>query len=414
MKLTKLLVINTSSQLAGRLVSAGLYFVVILLLARAFSADLFGEYIKVVTVLTGMFVFVDFGLNPIYLHLVSEKKVNGYATLFVFRIFWSLSLYFFLLLLLLVGVHFNFLSYDSFFLFGIFVGGWSLVFGALTVSTTAAFQYHKKWHLVAISQVLGTLATLIGVWASVEFANHETSMYVGSIVSYLIGSLVTSFFSCMFFWRLGESNFNWKVNSSIAKLLLQRSLPLGLMMVVNGFYLRNGVLALSLARSSAEVGEYGLAYKFFEITLILPAFLMNSYYPDLLMKKTGIRNADLTKMLITLIKLSIVTATALLIGAPLLVFVRSEFARSVEILKTFSIIVPLFFLTAPLTWIYILKHQQKKLLYIYTFAFAFNLLITRILVSSYGSIGAVWAIGASETMVLLGGLMLYYQKYGKN
>lgn len=414
MKLTKHLMINTSFQLVGRLVSAGLYFVVILLLARAFSSELFGEYIKVVTFLTGIFVLVDFGLNPIYLHMVSEKKVSGYIPLVVFRVLWSLSLYLLLSLLLLTGVYFKFFSYDSYFLIGIFVGGWSLVFGALTTSTIAVFQNHKKWHFVAISQIFGTLITLIGVWASVRFANHQAWMYIGSIVSYQVGSAVTAFFSCVFFWRLGGFSSDWREGLSIVKLLVQRSLPLGLMMVVNGLYLRNGVLALSLTRSSAEVGEYGLAYKFFEITLILPAFLMNSYYPDLLAKKSNFRSADLTKILITLAKLSFVVSATMWFGAPFLVFIKPDFAQSVSLMRTFSVMVPLFFLTAPLTWVYILKQKQKKLLYIYTVALVFNLLITRILVSAYGSLGAIWAIGASEILVLLGGTMLYYQKYGKN
>ena len=51
------------------------------------------------------------------------------------------------------------------------------------------------------------------------------------------------------------------------------SFPLGLTLLFNVVYFHIDSIILTFTRTSAEVGIYGLAYKIFELPLVLPTFL---------------------------------------------------------------------------------------------------------------------------------------------
>jgi len=61
--------------------------------------------------------------------------------------------------------------------------------------------------------------------------------------------------------------------------LLATTLPLGLTLAVNELYFRIDTFILSLFRPFAEVGQYTLAFRVFELLAVFPAIVMTSAFP---------------------------------------------------------------------------------------------------------------------------------------
>ena len=148
-------------------------------------------------------------------------------------------------------------------------------------------------------------------------------------------------------------------------------------------YMRMGIFSLNSSHTSIEVGEYGLAFKFFEFAIALPTFIMNSVYPELLqlqLKKGRFFSARIKQLCSYLFIFSLITTAGVWVFAGTLPFIRIDFLASVAILRMLAILIPVFFMTSPLIWLFVMRRQQKFLVMIYFVASVGSLLLNNFLV----------------------------------
>jgi O-antigen/teichoic acid export membrane protein len=67
---------NTLYQLIGKLITAGITFLVTILIARQFGSTGFGEFTKITTYVAFFYLIVDFGQNAIVLKQISNLKTQ--------------------------------------------------------------------------------------------------------------------------------------------------------------------------------------------------------------------------------------------------------------------------------------------------------------------------------------------------
>ena len=79
---------------------------------------------------------------------------------------------------------------------------------------------------------------------------------------------------------------------------------------------------LGIFRSSSEVGEYGFAYRIFDVILVFPVFIMNALYPRLV-KATKEQSHSLIKQISQVMLLvGIIAATLIYLLSPLIYLIR--------------------------------------------------------------------------------------------
>ncbi|KKR49436.1 MAG: Polysaccharide biosynthesis protein, membrane-associated [Candidatus Curtissbacteria bacterium GW2011_GWA1_40_16] len=397
----KHIIFNTSAQILGRVVSGFFSFLSLLMIAKALGSEYFGEYTKAVTIISFLYIICDFGLNTIFLrdyHKNWQEKFNY---------FWGARLLMSILLILMATVAIfttsQFLpGFPFLVVLATTISGISLIGQSTSLSIQAIFQQTKRLDKTALAQIAG--AILNTILLAVFFTQIKTNPQSGVLLTSAIlsiSAIMTAIVSANLLKSLGK--FSPSINLNFMKKIWTRSIPIGLTLIFNIIYFRIDTFILSTARPAAEVGIYGLAYKFFEVTLILPTFIMNSLYPDLLKMKND-RQKFWQKSRQILISLGIISLILLMVGwvsAPLLKLVQRDFAMSVPLLRILLTGLPLFYLTSPLMWVLIIWKKQWQLSAIYALSLVFNFAANLIFIPIYGASAAAYVTIATEGVVLL-------------
>ncbi len=385
----KIIAKNTISQLVGKVIGAGTAFVVSLVVARQFGAVGYGEFTKITTYVAFFFLIADFGLNAIYLQKFQEKSM--WETLLGLRIIGGILLIFLSLGLLAFFPQGTSQGYTSFVRFGIMIFSPAILFQGLITSANAIFQKYLRYDLATIAIAAGSAVTLAVLFLPV------TRGSLGGVIAILAGSVGTALIGLWLTRTFIPTHRIVFQPSYLARLFLP-TIPLGLTLLFNLVYFRADSVILTLTRSTTEVGIYGLAYKVFEVPLVVPTFFMNAVYP-LLLKRTHNVPYILRQSFLVLSIGSVITAAALWLGAPLLSVIRSDFAASVDTLRVLSVGLPFFFLSAITMWALIARKKQGILAVIYACLMVFNIAVNMWLIPVYGYIAAAWTTVLSEALV---------------
>ncbi|MCH7541981.1 polysaccharide biosynthesis C-terminal domain-containing protein, partial [Patescibacteria group bacterium] len=192
------------------------------------------------------------------------------------------------------------------------------------------------------------------------------------------------------------------------------ALPIGLITVFSQFnaQIDKQIVFLADYKPSLELsgelaaGFYGLAYKVFELAIVLPAFIMNVGYPIMVQKVKAGREVllefskNLGKFLLVL------GIGGLVIGwflAPFVIEILGGEKFSASILTTRILLVgfPLFFVTPLTLWLAVILKKTREMMFIYGFAAAFNVVANLVFVPNYGYNAAAVVTVVSELLILL-------------
>lgn len=399
----RVVAVNTISQLIGKAVSAAATFVFTVVVAREFGADGYGDFVKVTTYAAFFYLVADFGINAIFLQ--DKNQESAWSTLLYVRTVGGLALVLVSLLLLFFLPGTSAQGYTPFVRMGILIFSPTILFQSLITTANAMFQKKLRYDLSTWSLFFGSLVSLLTLWIFIRFGSQTTML--PSVFATLAGTIVTSLAAIFFAVRLsGQTQYS--ISAESIKRLVIPALPLGVTLLFNLVYFRVDSIILTLTRSTAEVGIYGLAYKVFEVVLVFPTFFMNAVYPIMLQhenKELGIKNYEFIKIFRQsfwfLLGASIVSGIVLWFAAPLLTYIKIDFAESISALRILVVGLPLFFVSSLTMWTLIAKKQQRSLIFIYGMSMVVNVVGNFFLIPVYGYIAAAWMTVVGEGVVLL-------------
>lgn len=387
---------NTFYQTLTRIVTSGIGFLITIIIARNFGVLGFGEFTKVTAFVALFFLITDFGLNAIYLKKDDEKL--HFKDLFYLRIILSL------VLIILVNLIVLILPYnkDSDFGFsnqtklGVFIFSFSILFQGILYSSSAVFQKKLKYNLLLISSGIGSFLTLILVFIDTYFLKSVLGIYLAFIFGMGITALISIFLT-------GSKITPLSLNLKFTKNLFKEALPIGLMLIFNLIYFRVDIFILSVFRSTAEVGIYGLSYKFFDFLIALPLFLSNSIYPLLLNKKEERDGFSMIvkKYFFISLFLSVLLIILFWFASPLFSFINKEFVSSVIPFRILLLSLPFFFTTSILQWALIVQGKQKFLMHIYLISAIINICLNIIFIPNFGYMASAIITGVSELIIFV-------------
>lgn len=395
-------IMNTAVQFGGRLLTSFIGFVITVLLARYLGAQGYGIYSKMYALASFFYLVADFGLNAVY---IREHKDN----LQFFSLLNTLRTLFFTLSLALIGIFFlvtgNHIFSDNWEKLAVLLFSPTILFFGYYTSLNAIFQIHLRYELSVLAAIIGGIVGLGLVLVSLPYGLNVI------ICALVVGYAVTVIIAYGFARRIATFHFFPSLTRLYDPMykkqtltFLRTSAPLGVMLFFNTMYARADVFVLSAYTTNTQVGIYQLAYKFFEFPLAFAAFFANAVFPHYVTLYAQSREHFwhvFRRATAALAITSVVFTIGAWFGAPLLAYVKSDYALSARPLQILSLSYPIFFLTSALSWLAFLQGKEKQLVWIYGTSFLINIASNIIFVPHYSYIASSWITVAGEIGVLL-------------
>ncbi len=387
---------NTFFQAVAKLFSSFVGFLITIIIARSFGVLGYGDFIKITAFVAPFYLFVDFGLNAFYLQL--KKEDENYSHFFSLRILLALIVF---ILLNIINLFLPYdqisnIGYSPIVKFGIFIFSISIFSQAIIYSSLAIFQKKLKYLYYMFSIVLGSLINLILVY----FFTITQRPIIYIIIAFVISSILTGALTIFF---AKEKIKNLSINFNFSKKILRLSFPLALMLIFNLVYFRIDAIILAFLKSTADVGIYGLSYKFFDFLIALPLFLSNSLYPILLENQKNLRKF---KSIVKNYSFVFVISGFVLILpfwylSPLFSIINKDFVMSVLPFRILLLSLPFFFISSLLQWVLIVLKKQKFLMYLYLSVTILNIILNLIFIPKYSYIASATITIVSEALIVV-------------
>ena len=395
----KPIVSNTLAQLVAKFVGAGLTFVTTAIIIRLVGPGLFGDLTKSLVLIAVAFTAIDFGLNATAVRTLSSTPNPRALMVDVISARLLLSVIAVVIVNILVTVLPG--GYTKEITSVFWLGSLAIMFQGVSTSINAWFQYRENYWYTAWATIVGAVI----VAGLTYYATLHEPTLANFLLAYTLGYATTAGLS-LYFARGVVS-----ITLSPARItrLLKSSSILGAILLASVLAGKLDTIILGIFRSSTEVGEYGFAYRIFDVLLVLPVFIMNAVYPRLVKSTSEEATRLIRRTLPVLGAIGVILATGAWLLAPWILWIRPGLTLSVGVLRLLSYSIPLFFLTAPLMWKLISSRREKVVLRLYLGAALLNGILNIIYIPSHGAAAAAAITGATELYILLA--LLYHSHY---
>lgn len=389
--------------MGAKVISAISTIFLLSIITRTFGEDGTGVYTLALTYLAFFYLAADLGLNGFYLNNYSDDPQLA-NKIYNFRLGWSLVLFIWAIFILPL------LPFATTpFILTVLIGGFTIVLNGVFNSTNFVFQHHLAYSKSSQALAVGALISLavaymLSVW--------EMPIYYFALAP-LLGWLVTTgicYVTVRHFYKFKLTKPNWLFPIET----LRTAWPVAATLVVNTLYFRIDSFILSTTQTFATVGSYNLAYQIFQNILVIPAFIMNGYYPLMLRsikEDPGAFRKHFVKAIFLMIFLGVVGFVSLFYLADIFISILTGtgFEGAVKTLHILATSLPAFFLSALLMWLMMAKKLYKTLLMVYLTAFLVNFLANWYFIPIYSYIAASWVTVASEYLILLLQVLILYR-----
>ena len=397
---------NTVYQFLGKFVSMTFTVIATMIITRFYGRDGYGQFNLMQNFPALFFIISDFGFNAVATKHLSEKW--GDSEKYLNNIL-SIRILLSVILIAVSAVSLIYLPYSSELRFGITLGLLTILTQSLYATTNIIFQVKLRYDLSVAGSVLGSVVTLVLVLLTSFF--HSKLVWVN--FSYVIGGFVSFFILVAFLRKLNvKINLSW--NTKLWRQLLITSLPLGLMFIFSQINFKADSILISLLslpkslgfNSNDSVALYGLPYKVFEVSLVVPTFFMNSVYPVMVVHM--IESKDKLKQ-IFLKSLQILFFAGIVIGilgyifSPLAIKILggNAFLPSIYVLRVLLGGVIIFYITQPIAWLIVTLGKPIYLPFIYLTSAVFNVVANFLFIPKYSFYASAHITWISELLILI-------------
>lgn len=396
---------QTFWQILGKAVTSLSTLLVLSLVARNYGEAGTGIFTLSLTYLAIFYLLSDFGFNAHVLKKVSNLPSaeqssefivhSEWNKLFGTRILWSV----FLVILSISILPLSPFTNAEFSQASIF-GSLAILFSGIFVTCNLLFQQKLNYQLSTLSSSIGTIFGL-ALFAYLILNNYSIPhLLLAHLLSWVVTS-VSALFLVIRFFGSAVPIFSARYVSSLFKA----SWPIALTLALNVIYFRADSFMIAAFKSTSDVGIYNLAYSVFQNILVLPTFIMNSYYPLMLKNFKSIKLIGFTLVGLSLFALLL---TAFFSSLIIKILAGGSFLGAIPSLQILSLGFPAYFLSALLMWVFISKGMYKLMVLIYAIGLGFNIVANFYFIPQYSYLASSWITILSEYLILtLQGLILF-------
>lgn len=271
---------NTISQIIGKAIIAIIGVVIIKLITGYLGTTGYGEYTTAFDYLALFTIISDLGLYTIGIREMA--KDNDKVSIIMGNIL-TVRTAFSIFVICVAGFVAYFIPQyqNSHIPLAIWLAGAAAFFNLLTSIISAVLQVYLKMEYNSLASVIGKVINLAYIVFVVYFlhpANTDIGFY-HLVVAGIVGNgamlLVTWFYAKKF------SPIKFRFDKAFVKDVVIKALPYGVALILNTIYFRIGSFSLSLLRTKAEVGVYGVPMRMLEAVGVIPLYFMNAVLPVL-------------------------------------------------------------------------------------------------------------------------------------
>lgn len=394
---------NTAIQVIGRVVGLLISLITVNYVANHLLSNGsvligYGQYTIVFTYISVLAAVADLGLYTLIVREITGKNPDEAGSLIgsalVFR-----GLLMTLFALLFVAL-FHSLPYDQVVREGILIG--VVVTASMLFSQTveSIFQASLQADRIVIVETVGKIV-IAGLTILVL---HQGRGLIAVVTVNLIGQLVTlglSFLLArpMVRIKLHFDNELWKKNSA-------QFWSIAIVNVLALVHFKSDALLLTFFKGAADVGIYGIAYKIFEIVLIVPSIFATNLLPTL----TGVLSEGsrqeagriINRSSSVLFTIAAFLSVFVLGFAPwIIVFIaQPAFLAAATPLRILTLPIFFIFLTTLISQAIIAGKEQQILVRGYVFVIVLNISLNLYAIPRFSYLGAAVTTGITEACLL--------------
>lgn len=371
---------QTFWQIIGKVVSSISTLIILGVVARNYQESGTGIFTLALTFLAMFNLLSDFGFNA---HELRNNKIE-WQKLLGTRILWSIVLMILALGILPFGIKELALA--------VFFGSLAILGSAIFITCNLLFQSKHRYDLSVLASSLGSVVGLIFYFWLSALRLPVAVLLIANSITWIIIAL-----SSLILVKRFLKSFLPIYSIPYTLYLFKSSWPIAATLALNVVYFRADSFILLFFKGLSEVGVYNTAYSVFQSALVLPAFIMNAYYPLMLKARQKIR-----QVAILLAGLAIFAMLITYLFSPQVIYLLTGkgFAGSSQSLQILSFSFPAFFLSSLLMWLLISMGQYKKILLIYATGLVFNLVLNFIYIPLYSFSAASWITVFCEYLIL--------------
>lgn len=381
---------QTFWQVLGKIVTSLSTFIVLGIVARNYGEEGTGIFTLALTYLAIFYLLSDFGFNAHILRRIKNHELrikNEWNKLLGARIIWSLFL-----VIMAVGLlplwPFTTPEFSNSVLYGCL----AIVGSAIFVTCNLIFQSKLRYDLSSFASSIGTILSLLVFVYMASFKYPIPLMLLAHLFGWLVIAL-----TALTLIKKTVHIISPIFDKQYMIDLFRDSWPIAATLALNVVYFRADSFMISYFRSNSEVGIYNVAYSVFQSALVLPTFIMNSYYPLMLKSLKGIKLVGFGLFGLALLG---TTVTIFLSSLIIKVLTGSGFLGSAQSLRILSLGFPAYFLSALLMWVLVTKGKYKLMLIIYGLGLLINLTLNFIYIQKYSYIASSWITVISEYLIM--------------
>ncbi len=408
MEIIKKIFKQTGWQIIGKVVNSISTLIILAWITRQYGETGVGIFTLTLAYLTFFNLAADLGLNAYVLAELSQEP-HAANDLFNFRIIWSF------VLILLANLIVPFLPFNnSQFQISVLVGSVAILFSAIYNTTNLIFQKHLRYDLSIFASSIESITDVPATLGIALIHAPIGLLMLGQSFGGFINNLVSlQLVKRLYQFRLSLADFEYPLK------ILKKAWPLSLTLILNLVYFRADAFLLSSFKSFSDVGIYNLAYQFFQTILVIPTFIMNGYFPIMLLhlKTDELKFFKQIRLaFLAMLAFGVVVGIFAFMLAPLVIKTvagsQPEFSGSVASLQLLSLGFPAFFGSSILMWLLLSLKKYYWMLAIYALGLAINLILNWIYIPQYSYLAAALITSISEYLILLLQLIILF-KYSK-
>ncbi|MDP3733219.1 MAG: oligosaccharide flippase family protein, partial [Candidatus Daviesbacteria bacterium] len=266
-------------------------FVILGIVSRNYGEAGLGDLTLALTYLAFFYVLADFGFNGYILGRLQQQNFSlEWRKLLGVRILWGIFL-----TILAATLPLIFTPGLVDFKLAVLVGALTIFLNSLFFTAQALIQVNLKYEYSTWPVFLSAPAGVLLIFYLSSVRAPVYLLTAGYILSWLV-------YTCLLLALVRRiiKQLSPIFSKKYLVALFQGSFPLAATLFLNVIYFRADAFILSYYKGAADVGVYNLAYQVFQSILVLPTFMMNSYYPMMLQARKTSKIAPLGLLFLSL------------------------------------------------------------------------------------------------------------------
>ncbi len=403
----KHLVSQIGYQISGRIIMATLGVFVTAFLSRYLGVNDFGTFNLLLTIAYFSFLFSDYGLQTLIVRDIASREnvAKAVGTFLSVRLILSGIVFTLLVLatmlspysssvkhaLLIIGIA-EFINILNGVFHGVFQG--KVAFGKLTV-------------IMIMTSVIQASLIMTGIILKAPFLffayAHTVTVIVSTVLSWIGARHLIA----------KPIEFNFQLLA--LKTTLRRGLPFAMGLLVSVAYFRVDTLILGYyfdPQNFPDVGLYSLAYKPFEVVIVVGGYMAQTLYPLFVpLISSAILVKENTKYLMYSCVMAVGAAMFLYFGAPYFVMLLggAEYALSVNPIRILALAAGVTIISGYFGAIALAGGKEKKLAWYGACALIVNIVLNILWVPQSSYIATSWTTVITQSIIMGGNAYAAWQ-----